>query len=209
MSVPATGVPAPPTAKPAHLLTEQPGEITCWLRAADDGDSEAARRLSVLVDDFLLAEARKMIKQHTPPVEIWTQWLVDRVYRELVGHNVTIWEPGDREKFFRYALKRMRWRLLDAIKRRPRWGELGQQPHDPAARETNQTDLEFDVQAVLRQLGERMPVQAAILRMRVFEGLKNKEIAERLGKSVTWVQVRYTQACNWCRRLLEEYGRDG
>src|SRR5436309_13836776 len=93
-----------------------PGDVTLLLQKAEQGDRNAADALYRLVEKDLRAIAGKRKKRFENPLEGSTTVLVDDAFCKLVGNDVTIWQPGDRGKFFSYVANKIHDLLVDTAR---------------------------------------------------------------------------------------------
>ncbi len=97
---------------------QSPGEVTFLLQKACGGDRMASDELYRLVEKDLRAIAGKRKQRFKNVLEGSTTVLVDDAFCKLVGNDVTIWQPGDRGKFFSYAANKIHDLLVEAARAR-------------------------------------------------------------------------------------------
>src|SRR4051812_6449413 len=83
----------------------QTGDIPLLLQRADQGDGAADNQLYALVIEDLKQIARKRKRAAEVKADVSTTMLVHDAFLQLVGRNVTAWQPGDRRKFFGYIAR--------------------------------------------------------------------------------------------------------
>jgi RNA polymerase sigma factor (TIGR02999 family) len=191
--------------------------ITQLLQKADLGDQEAANQLFALVRNDLEAIAKKCKRQAAVGDEVQTTCLVDDIFVRLVGTNNTIWQAGDRKKFFGYAAKRIHDLLIDTMRAEKAARRGGQhQRHDPRALDgqtanaggIESLELQLDLREALAEFQEFARDEAIIFRLRYLTGCTFADIAEIMGVPETNVQRAYKKARLWLEQKLKEYHHD-
>jgi RNA polymerase sigma factor (TIGR02999 family) len=181
-------------------------EVTSLLRAAREGDAEAAARLlpQVYAELHKLARARMA---HLPAGQtLQPTALVHEAYLRLVGKDLGSWEG--RRHFFFAAARAMRDILVEQARRKagPRRGGGRQRRElDEAAFavEPPSPDV-LALHEALEELEREDPLKARIVELRYFTGLTMAETARVLGQSERTLhrQWRYIRA--WLKSRLAE-----
>lgn len=182
------------------------GEITRLLRAWSQGDHAAFDRLWPIIYDELRRLARRRRRREYSREAPETTALVHEAYLRLVGDRAV--ELKSRAHFFAIAARVMRRVLIDAARARNaqkrdrgHWvawnldGLAAQPPVDP---------LEFD--QALQQLAVLDERQAAIVELRFFGGLTEREAAQVLDISVPTLKREWVLARAWLFRALFQEG---
>ncbi len=182
-----------------------PDEVTGWLNAWNEGDSEAFDELVALVYLELKQMAARALSRERANHTLQTTALVHEVYVRLLAQNRIQWQ--NRSQFLGVAGGLMRRILVDHARRRlaeKRDGGLRVTFQDPA--EPNHSrflDLLL-LDEALSRLQLRDPRQARVVELRYFAGLKIAETAEVLGVSVRTVKREWTMARAWLRREIQQ-----
>ena len=191
-----------------------PGEVTVLLQKASGGDRAAADELYRLVEDDLRAIVGRRKKRLEDPGGGSTTVLVDDAFCKLVGRDVTVWQPGDRGKFFSYAANKIHDMLVDAARARlaqKRGGDRRQvdvadlDPAAPNALEADDSDFVIDLKAALDQLDGFAPAEARAFRIYYFLGCTFDETAGILEVSATEAKRLCKKAQLWLQRSLKDY----
>jgi RNA polymerase sigma factor (TIGR02999 family) len=201
-----------------HSLEQQamstPGEITQLLQQAEQGDRLAADRLYRLIEPDLRAIAGRRKQRYENALEASTTVLVDDAFCKLVGQDLTVWQPGDRLKFFSYVANKIHDLLVDtaraqAAQRRGGGrqrvelddGNQGSLPRSPS----DDRDFMLDMQAALTRFEEFAAPEGMVFRFRYYLGCTFDEIADILDISATEVKRRFQKAQLWLQRELKDY----
>lgn len=204
-----------------HLQNPDPTadtQVTVTLRAAADGDKEAAAALLPLVYEQLRRLARSKMNALPPGITVQPTALVHEAYLRIVGNGRDNF--NDRNHFFATAARAMRDILVEQARRKAslkRGGGHAREPLDgiadhtpaiapPAATDGVAEDM-LALDAALKRLEQAEPRKAEIVMLRFFAGLTHAQIAESLGLSVPTVErdVRFARA--WLAREICS-GRD-
>lgn len=182
------------------------GDITRLLRQWSDGREEAFRELLPLAYKRLRQMATARMRCERPDHTLQPTALVGELYLRLAGAKLGNWQ--DREHFYAFCARAMRWILIDHARAR--------------RREKRGTDLLLPVTEDIRWLGERAedtydlnealsrleeidPRKTRILELRVYLGCTADETAEILNLSKATVNRDMRLACAWlCRELRPE-----
>ena len=190
-----------------------PGQITRLLQEAERGDTDAANRLFVLVQDDLKAIARRRKRAVAGKSDVSTTMLVDDAFCRLVSREMTTWQPGDRRKFFGYMAARMHDLLIDAVRARnavKRGGgrkclEDDQSVLAGASAPADQGDALLDLRQALGRFEKFALDDAIVFRIRNFLGCTFREAADIVNVSVTEAKRAFERARLWLQRELKEY----
>jgi DNA-directed RNA polymerase specialized sigma24 family protein len=162
------------------------GDITQLLRQWSDGRDEAFRELLSLAYNRLRLMASARMRCERPDHTLQPTALVGELYLRLAGAKLAGWK--DREHFYSFCAKAMRWTVTDDI----RW--LGEREEDT-----------FDLDRALSRLEDIDPRKAKILELRVYLGCTAGETADILNISKGTVDRDMRLACAWlCRELRPE-----
>jgi RNA polymerase sigma factor (TIGR02999 family) len=179
------------------------GDITRLLRQWSDGRDEAFRELLPLAYNRLRQMATARMRCERPDHTLQPTALVGELYLRLAGAKLGNWQ--DREHFYAFCARAMRWILTDHARTRAsekrrddlrlpltediRW--LGEREGDT-----------FDLDQALSRLEEIDPRKTRILELRVYLGCTAKETAAILNLSKVTVDREMRLACAWlCREL--------
>ncbi|MGA3024934.1 MAG: ECF-type sigma factor [Bryobacteraceae bacterium] len=182
------------------------GDITQLLRQWSDGRDEAFRELLPLAYNRLRLMASARMRCERPDHTLQPTALVGELYLRLAGARLAGWK--DREHFYSFCARAMRWILTDHAKARSRekrriepllpltedirW--LGEREQDA-----------FDLDRALSRLEEIDARKAKILELRVYLGCTAEETADILSLSKATVDRDMRLACAWlCRELRPE-----
>ena len=144
------------------------GDMTQLLHQWSDGHDEAFRELLSLAYDRLRLMANAHMRHQRPDHTLQATALVGELYLRLAGAKLSGWQ--DREHFYRFCARAMRWILLDHAKSRSREGRrielwlpltedipwLGERERDT-----------FDLDRALLRLEELDSRKAEVLELRV------------------------------------------
>jgi RNA polymerase sigma factor (TIGR02999 family) len=179
------------------------GDITVLLREWSEGRDEAFRDLLPLAYARLRSLAGAQMRRERPDHTLQPTALVGELYLRMVGRHQTDWQ--DREHFYRFCARAMRWILTDHAKSRQREKrrsdlQLPLTEDIPwlGGRDTDITDLDLALEK-LETLDAR---KAKVLELRVYLGCTAEETAEILAISKPTVDRDLTLARAWlCREL--------
>ena len=194
-----------------------PGEVTVLLQRADGGDRAAADALYRLVEKDLRAIAGRRKQRFGNAPAGSTTVLVDDAFCKLVGNDVTVWQAGDRSKFFSYMANKMHDLLVDAARAKlaqKRGGERKQldvaelDPSAPGSAELDESDFVIDLKDALGRLEKFALNEAVAFRIYYFLGCTFDETAAILNVSPTEVKRLVRKAQMWLQRELKGYEHD-
>jgi RNA polymerase sigma factor (TIGR02999 family) len=182
------------------------GDLTQILDALARGDPQAARQLLPQVYAELRRLAAHRLKHEPPGQTLDATGLVHEAYLRLVGNNPD--RPWDnRGHFFAAAAEAMRRILVERARSKRRGKHGGGRARvvlDPeliAAPEASDDLLALD--EALTKLAAQAPQVGALVSLRYFAGLTNKQAAQALGISPRTADLRWAYARAW---LLSELG---
>jgi RNA polymerase sigma factor (TIGR02999 family) len=178
-------------------------DITQLLRQWSDGRGEAFRELLSIAYDRLRLIARSCASRERPDHTLQPTALVGELYLRLAGAKLADWK--DREHFYSFCARAMRWILTDHARARARadgrirrllpitadirW--LGERREDA-----------FDIDRALSRLDEIDSRKATIVELRIYLGCTAEETAGILNLSKATVDRHMRLACAWlCREL--------
>ena len=179
------------------------GDVTQLFHQWSDGRDEAFRELLTHAYERLRLMAAAQMRGERPDHTLQATALVGELYLRLAGAKLAGWE--DREHFYRFCARAMRWILIDHARAR--------------ARERRRIDLLLPLTEDIRWLGEREQDtfdldralsrleqidsrKARILELRIYLGCTAEETAGILALSKATVDRDMRLACAWlCREL--------
>ena len=184
--------------------SEAESKVTHLLINWGNGDETAMAELWPLVYGELVKIARIKLSGERKNHTLETGALVNEAYMRLVDQRRVEWK--NRTQFFALAATMMRRILCNYAEARnaQKRGEGAvkvtlDDAFAPAA--VNQLDV-IALDRALNELAELDPVQAQIVDLRFFAGLKNEEIAQSLEISVSTVKREWRMAKTWLRRAM-------
>src|SRR5262245_5689390 len=179
------------------------GNVTGILRAAQEGDQQAAARLLPLVYDELrqLAQARMA---HLPPGQTMQPTaLVHEAYLRPLGKGDVPLEG--RRHFFFVAARAMRDILVEQARRKAgpeRGGDRRRvELREPAAAEPVPEEV-LAIHEALAELEQEDPLKAQIVNLRYFTGMTVPETAQVLGVSERTLYRHWRFIKAWLKRRL-------
>jgi RNA polymerase sigma factor (TIGR02999 family) len=180
-------------------------DITLILSQVSDGDPKAAEQLLPLVYDELRKLAAARMSQEKPGQTLQATALVHEAYLRLVGAEKSQhWDS--RGHFFAAAAEAMRRILVEAARRKKAAKRGARQPTpltlDQVAAPAKSADL-VALDEALAKLAETDPKIAALVKLRYFAGLTNREAAECLDISPRTADSHWAYAKAWLLRELE------
>lgn len=178
-------------------------EVSGWLRAWAEGDSDAGRAALPFLYDRLRRVANRALRSERDSARDATE-LVHELWLRLAGQNTLSW--NGRGQFLATAARLMRQILVDQARRRLAAKRGGRVPHVTLsaalnAAGTSRPDL-VALDDGLTRLADEHPRPAQVVEMRYFAGLTERESAELLGVSEATIRrdLRFAEA--WLRRYL-------
>jgi RNA polymerase sigma factor (TIGR02999 family) len=182
------------------------GDVTGILAQIEQGDGRAAEQLLPLVYEELRKLAAAKMAQEKPGQTLQATALVHEAYLRLVRSDARRqWDS--RGHFFAAAAEAMRRILVDNARRKKSLCHGGDAPR------VNMLDLDVPIEPVAEQLlalddalaklaGVRSQA-ATLVKLRVFAGLTNEEVALALGTSERTARRLWLYARAWLRRELD------
>jgi RNA polymerase sigma factor (TIGR02999 family) len=185
----------------SHAVAD--GDITLLLRQWSDGRDSAFQELLPLAYARLRSLAGTCMRRQRPDHTLQPTALVGELYLRLATGNPTDWQ--NREHFYRFCARAMRWILCDHARERTRDKrrldlQLPLTEDIPwlGGRESDVIDLD----RALTKLEALDARKARVLELRVYLDCTAQETAEVLGISKATVDRDLTLARAWlCREL--------
>ena len=187
-------------------MAEEQEEVTRVLKAASEGDAQAAEELIPLVYSELRKLAAWRLAQEKAAHSLQATLLVHEAYLKL--------SPGEqrwdgRKHFFSAAAEAMRRILIDRARRRKairHGGDMHQTEfaEDAIAASKAQDDEVLAIHEVLDRLAKEEPRKAEVVKLRYFAGMTIEETAEALDISTPTAKRDWTYARAWLYRELGE-----
>jgi RNA polymerase sigma factor (TIGR02999 family) len=178
-----------------------PSDITNLLRAAHDGDRQAADRAFALLYDDLQRLARSRLRREGEFTLLDTGALVHESYLRLQGgpHVGPAPSFADRDHFLAYAARVMRSVVVDLVRARRADRRGGDAAHVTLSTTLigslpSQQDEVLQVHEALESLAALDERLARVVEMRYFGGLTEAEIAQALGVTERTVQRDWHKA---------------
>jgi RNA polymerase sigma factor (TIGR02999 family) len=183
------------------------GELTRIMDAIARGDRQGTGQLLPQVYDELRRLAAQKLAHETPGQSLGPSDLVHEAYVRLVGDDPgRPWE--NRGHFFAAAAEAMRRILVERARKKHRLKRGGGRARvvlDPAliaAPEATEDLLALD--EALKKLEAHDPRVAALVKLRYFAGLTNKQAAEALGIAPRTAAYSWTYARTWLRAEFQD-----
>ncbi len=189
-------------------MTDDPDsrEVSRILRAAGEGEPVDMSALLPLVYEKLRAIAARRMEDERAGHTLQGTALVNEAYLRLVGEGRLDW--SSKAHFYAAAAEAMRRILIDharskgRVKRGGRCLGLPLDVLDLATRDNVEEILSVD-EAVCR-LEETDRRMGAVVKLRFYAGLSERETAQALGISDRTVQREWVLARAWLKRRLSE-----
>ena len=179
------------------------GDVTQLLHQWSDGRDEAFRELLTHAYERLRLMAAAQMRGERPDHTLQPTALVGELYLRLAGAKLAGWQ--DREHFYRFCARAMRWILLDHAMARSREGRLIELliPLSDDIRWLGEREQDtFDLDRALSRLEQIDSRKARILELRIYLGCTAEETAGILALSKATVDRDMRLACAWlCREL--------
>ena len=186
-------------------------DVTHILAAVERGDPQAAEQLLPLVYEELRKLAAQRLANEKPGQTLQATALVHEAYVRLVGGEKTQDWDG-RGHFFAAAAEAMRRILIDRVRHKSTRKAGGGHRRvdlddlDPALDEPDPELLVLD--DALRELEQRHPRKAEVVKLRFFAGLTTAQAAVALGVSTSTAENDWAYARCWLRLRMGEPDRD-
>lgn len=181
-------------------------EITQLLRQWSDGRDDAFRELLAAAYSRLRLIAGVCMSRERSDHTLEPTALVGELYLRLAGAKLADWH--DREHFYSFCARAMRWILTDHARARNREKRrIGRVlPFTPDIRWLGEReDDAFDLDQALSHLEKIDARKARALELRVYLGCTAEETADILHLSKATVDREMRLACAWlCRELRPE-----
>ena len=180
-------------------------DVTHILDRAQQGDAKAAAELLPLVYEELRRLAAHKMAQEAAGQTLQATALVHEAWLRLIGDGQPRWQG--RGHFFAAAAEAMRRILVENARRKRRLRHGGGQQRVGLEEIELVAEAEEDkvlqVHEALDDLAREDPIQAQVVKLRFFAGLKNEEVAEALGVSTKTVQRYWTHAKSWLYQHIQ------
>jgi RNA polymerase sigma factor (TIGR02999 family) len=181
-------------------------DVTRILNSIERGDPKAAEELLPLVYEELRKLAAARMARELPGQTLQATALVHEAWLRLTGNENQKWEG--RGHFFAAAAEAMRRILVERARGRQRLRHGGGQERvDLAEMEipmVPEDEKVLQVNEVLGELEAEDAVQAQIVKMKFFMGMKAEEIAEALRVSEKTVQRQWAHAKAWLYQRIRK-----
>lgn len=180
-------------------------EITRLLKLQSSGESDALNELI----PYVYADLRRMAQYHLRGYSQTLQptALVHEVYLNLFDGQQIEWQ--NREHFFHVAGKKMRWLVVDYVRRKKagkRGGDFARVTFDGIAIPDLPSNDTLDLIALDRALSEMeaiYPRVGQVVELKYFVGLNEQQIAEVQGISERQVRRDWAFAKAWLHDKLK------
>jgi RNA polymerase sigma factor (TIGR02999 family) len=186
------------------MVERQAGKVTGILRAAQEGDREAAARLLPLVYDELRKLAKARMAQLTPGQTLQPTALVHEAYLRLLGKDDL--HVDSKRHFFFVAARAMRDILVEQARRKAgpkKGGGRRRVPLDDVAISVEPPPEEvLAVHEALEELEKEDPLKAQIVNLRYFTGMSAAETAQVLGLSERTLHRHWRFLKAWLKSRL-------
>lgn len=180
------------------------GSVTRLLKAAGDGDRQAAADLLPLVYAELRRLAQAWMAKTPPGQTLQPTALVHEAFLRLVGREGEGWEG--RGHFFFAAGRAMRDILVERAREKCRLKRGGGRRHVDidnlaVAADAPSEDL-LSLDEALTRFEAEYPWEHRIVILRFFAGLSNEETAQALGAPLRTIERDWRFARSWLHRSL-------
>ena len=178
------------------------GNVTDILRAAQEGDQEAAARLLPLVYDELRKLAQARMARLPPGQTLQPTALVHEAYLRLVGKGEVRLEG--RRHFFFAAARAMRDILVEQARRKagPQRGGDRRRVELPEVAAAPVPEGVLAVHEALAELEKEDPLKAQLVNLRYFTGMSVREAAQVLGLSERTLHRHWRFVKAWLKGRL-------
>jgi RNA polymerase sigma factor (TIGR02999 family) len=199
------------------MTSPTPSAVTMILRAAAQGDPQAAAELLPLVYDELRRLAQSRLRQTPPGNTLQPTALVHEAYLKLLGSGAGDQSWDGRAHFFGAAARAMRDILVDQARRKAAAKHgAGRRRVDLDGLELSGGDADpddraqgiLDLDAAIRRLETQDPGgrRAEIVMLRCFAGLSESETAAALSLTDRTIRREWRFIKAWLLRELESTG---
>ena len=183
-------------------------DITCLLKAADQGDRQAAADLLPLVYAELRRLAHAWMAERPPGQTLQPTALVHEAFLRLVGQEESGWQ--NRGHFFFAAGRAMRDILLERARGKGRLKRGGERRRlagfdfDSLSGAVVAPSIELiALDEILKRFEVEHPWEYRIVMLRFFAGLSNEETARALDAPLRTIERDWRFARAWLRAALE------
>jgi RNA polymerase sigma factor (TIGR02999 family) len=179
-------------------------DITMWLKAWQQGDSDAEERLLAETYDELKRLARAQLRSERSGHTLQPTALVNEAYARMTGLKL---EWKDRVHYLSMAARCMRRVLVDYARKRDadkRGAGAAKVTLDGDEIEAASPDVDLlDLDRALERLAVEVPAAATAVELHYFAGLSQAEIGEVMGvsESTAYRSLRFGRA--WLRTALD------
>ena len=183
-------------------------QITVLLQAVQAGDPRAATELLRVTYQDVRLLAELVLRRERPGHTLQPTALVHEVMQYFL-QSETLARLHDRQHYFATMRQGMRHILIDYERRRKSLKAGGAYDRQALlssmlAVEETQRLSPLELLELLEQLSATLPRASEVVTLHVLEGLPQKEVAERLGISLSTVESDWRLARAWLRRALEK-----
>lgn len=183
--------------------------VSALLVKIREGSEEAKNELFRVVNDRLREMANRLKANNAKDLlSFQASALIGEAFEKLDEKGV-IASAEDRRYLFGAFNKKMRWLLIDHVRKSKRQkigGDREKQPLDVVIGQfESQNDVPFDaLHEALESLGKEAPRQKEIVELRFFSGLKMDAIADLLGVSKSTVESDWRLARAKLHSMLKD-----
>jgi len=192
-------------------MSFDPRDLTKTLRAAGDGDEEAAAELFRMVYGELRALAQAWMSRTPPGQTLQPTALVHETFVRLLGREQSGWE--NRAHFFFAAGRAMRDILVERARSKARLKRGGGKRRVDFDKLVVAVDAPGDDILALDQALQRFeslyPREHRIVMLRFFAGMTNEQTSRAIDVPLRTVERDWRFARAWLRKALEEEVSNG
>lgn len=174
------------------------------LRRMEHGDEDAKHAVFKLLYDDLKRRAVRQMKGQPKGWTLQPTDLVGELYMKLANAGHTSF--SDSAHFLAFCAKVMRNVLVDYARRKKakkRGGDRNREGYEGLTMAADGFQVSvIDLNEALREFEQINPEGARIVELKFFGRATNKQIAEMMNRSTSWVEAKYTFAKAWLRRRL-------
>lgn len=181
-------------------------DLTQTLKAACDGDQQAADALMPIVYEELKRRAAGLLRKESRAHTLQATALVNEAFLKICGSESD--DRFTRSHFISIGAQAMRHILVDHARSKARdkrgrgWIQI-ELRDDAATTDHHMTDV-LALDEMIQKLHELDPRPARIIEMRFFGGLSLAEIADLMHVSLSTVEADWRFARAWLRREISE-----
>jgi RNA polymerase sigma factor (TIGR02999 family) len=184
------------------------GDITELLHRWGAGDRAVENELFALVLPNLRNLASYFMKGERPGHLLQPTDLVDTIYLKLANVKDINWR--DRQHFFAFAARAMRWHLIDIARRERRMKPVAlDELSEPLLADSARWDQEIMLARLLDELAGIRPDWCMVVEAKHYLGLTDEEGAEMLGMKQRTFQRMWMDAKHWLFERMEARARSG